>query len=41
MRDGHDDDDGVFGIPPIASHSRHCHAGILPSEAARQRMGRA
>ncbi len=39
MRDGHDDGDGDFGIPPIASHNRHCHADILPSEAVRRRMG--
>ncbi len=39
MRDGHDDDDGDFGIPPIASHNRHSHADILPSEAVRRRMG--
>ena len=31
MRDGHDDDDGDFGIPPHKSRNRH--ADILLSEA--------
>ncbi|PBF73719.1 hypothetical protein BGU95_11250 [Clostridioides difficile] len=38
VRDGYNDDDGVFGIPPL---SRRLSPHILPSEAARRRMGRA
>ena len=36
LHDGHVDDDGVFGIPP--RKSRHRHAAILLSEAARRRI---
>ena len=36
LHDGHVDDDGVFGILP--RKSRHRHAAVLLSEAARRRI---